>query len=103
MSEALYMTLLQFPLSGLQKEITAVSQSPNALSVLFMHGDCDRTGHLLPSFKRWKAIFQQPSSTLKRFEFWVVKDTAHNFFMEKPHETGLRIVTFFREVSMADS
>jgi pimeloyl-ACP methyl ester carboxylesterase len=100
--DAVLQSLLQFPLSGMNSTIIRLSTNPN-LSVLLMHGDSDRTGNLLPSFQQWKSIFRSPTAKLKRFEYWIVSDTAHNFFMEKTGETSQRLVNFLQNVSAAAS
>jgi len=98
--DAVLQSLLQFPLSGINSTVMRLSTNEN-LSVLLMHGDGDRTGNLLPSFQIWKSIFRSPNAKLKRFEYWVISDTAHNFFMEKTGETSQRLVNFLQNVSAA--
>ncbi len=92
--DAFFQSVLQFPLYGLEAEITAMAQNDH-LSVLLLWGKGDIAVPLEPSFSRWTDMMTKGKCVFSSKQY---DNAAHGFLLEHPIETKNDILTFLRNI-----
>ena len=104
--EAVWRSVLQFPLYGLDESVAAVANAPK-ISVLLMWGKKDKAVPFA-DFDKWKFYFEEfrnnplniGSDNGKIIEYKVYNELAHGFFLEEYDEVNNSIVSFLNKCNI---
>lgn len=104
---AFWMSVLQFPLYGLQSVVKELSKRNVFIAVVW--GDKDAVVPIQPSLSQFQklltsAISKESTSEEKkcRFSYRVIKNSGHGLLLEHREETNLAIMEIFQEYKDID-
>uniref|UniRef100_A0A0G4HBK2 AB hydrolase-1 domain-containing protein n=1 Tax=Chromera velia CCMP2878 TaxID=1169474 RepID=A0A0G4HBK2_9ALVE len=90
--EAFFLSVLQFPLFGMDKTVEAVSKMSD-LRVLLLWGSNDVSVPIEPNFSRWRQILEKGSCNLQHKLF---EKTGHGFYLEAAEKVIAEIAPFVK-------